>query len=155
MTYQESAEPLTFKQKAKRKAKRAGIITSYLFVFILGGVAIPKVMEGYDLIIAPFFEEKPYIAPVDATEKAILDDMKDPVSMEQCRDFSVQRVKLRQSHDYTTKANDAYSAAMQAEARISKRSEPVSTLFNTANLTAGMDIRSASNTFETGKSSTK
>jgi len=151
MTYQESAEPLTFKQKAKR----AAIITSYLFVFILGGVTIPKVMEGYDLLIAPFFESKPYIAPVDATEKAILDDMKDPVSMAQCRDFSVQRVKLHTSHDLTNKASAAYSEAMQAEARISARSESVSTLFNTANLTAGMDIRSASNTFNTGKSSTK
>lgn len=81
MTYQESAEPLTFKQKAKR----AAIVTSYLFVFVVGGITIPLVQEGWNLLIAPLYESKPYVAPKSDYDLAIEEALKNPKNIETCR----------------------------------------------------------------------
>lgn len=132
-----------------------GIRIGLVALFMFGFISHDPVMGGWNLFTDLFFPAPaPFVAPLSAQEKLIADDMKKPESIAQCRDYSVQRVKMNEAIEKNREAAAAFSEAMQAEMRISSSSQAISAVLNTANMTAGMDIRSAAKTFKTGKSST-
>lgn len=108
MTYQESAEPLTFKQKAKR----AAIVISYLFVFAFGGVTIPLIQEGWDLTIAPLYETKPFVAPKSDVEIEIEKYLMSSDYQKEIKAEAEGRVKLMIA---TRLGNEAQDAAIKAD----------------------------------------
>lgn len=94
MSYQESAEPLSFKQKAKRIA----IISSYIIVFVAGGFVIPKVYEGFRLF---FPEQKAYVAPLSDYEKSVNEHMARASNIKMCRTIAELEVSNELAKKYT------------------------------------------------------
>ena len=88
MTYEQSAEPLSFKQKAKRIA----IISSYIVVFVVGGMIVPKVEQGFKLF---FPDPKPFVAPLSDYEQAVADYAKSPEATGLCAAQAREHVAMQ------------------------------------------------------------
>lgn len=109
MTYQESAEPLSFKQKAKR----AGIIIAGIALFALGFAVRP----GFDLLIAPFFMPKPYIAPVSDFDQAVDDYFNSSNHQALCHSKAKAQVSLEWANKYLTVTRDEQAKVDNFEVR--------------------------------------
>jgi hypothetical protein len=102
MTYQESAEPLTFKQKVKRVA----IVSSYIIVFVAGGVAIPRAIAGYDMLIAPFFEKEAYVAPLSEFDTKVSAYAKTEKHQTFCRNVAEYVISAELAGQYSAKSDE-------------------------------------------------